>query len=69
MKIVVRTGTRKCAKRREVGKGNFMSPHTDMQERDERWELASRAAGEGIWDWDMRSNRVYQSDCWFEPFG
>ena len=46
-----------------------MSPHTDMQERDERWELASRAAGEGIWDWDMRSNRVYRSDCWFEIFG
>ena len=35
-----------------------MSLHTDMQERDERWELASRAAGEGIWDWDMRSHLV-----------
>lgn len=46
-----------------------MSPHTDMQKRDERWELASKAAGEGIWDWDMRSNRVYRSDCWFEMFG
>jgi len=46
-----------------------MSLHTDMQERDERWELASRAANEGIWDWDMRSNRVYRSDCWFELFG
>ncbi|MHC1759656.1 MAG: PAS domain-containing protein [Negativicutes bacterium] len=44
-------------------------PHQKMQARDERWELASRAAGEGIWDWDMRSNRVYRSNCWFEMFG
>ena len=46
-----------------------MLPHQKMQARDERWELASRAAGEGIWDWDMRSNRVYRSNCWFEMFG
>lgn len=37
--------------------------------RDERWELASQAANEGIWDWDMRTNKVYRSDCWFRMFG
>ena len=26
-------------------------PHQDLHQRDERWELASRAAQEGIWDW------------------
>ena len=40
-----------------------------MLERDERWELASRAAQDGIWDWDFRTNQVYRSDTWFEMFG
>lgn len=44
-------------------------PDKEMQERDERWELASRAAQEGIWDWDLRTNKVYRSDYWFEMFG
>ena len=41
----------------------------EMRERDERWELASRAANEGIWDWDLRTNKVYRSEHWFEMFG
>lgn len=44
-------------------------PHSDMHQREERWELASRAAKEGIWDWDLQINRVYRSDTWFELFG
>ena len=44
-------------------------PHQDMHQRDERWELASRAAQEGIWDWDLRTNKVYRSETWFELFG
>lgn len=41
----------------------------EMKKRDERWELASRAAQEGIWDWDLRTQRVYRSDYWFKLFG
>ena len=41
----------------------------DATKRDERWELASRAAHEGIWDWDLRTNKVYRSEYWFEMFG
>lgn len=41
----------------------------EVQGRDERWELASRAANEGIWDWDLRTNKVYRSAYWFEMFG
>jgi len=36
---------------------------------DERWELASWASNEGIWDWDMRTNKVYRSDRWYQMFG
>ena len=41
----------------------------ETQGLDERWELASRAANEGIWDWDLRTNKVYRSAYWFEMFG
>ena len=41
----------------------------EMRERDERWELASWAANEGIWDWNLRTNKVYRSDRWFMMFG
>lgn len=35
----------------------------------ERWELASQAAQEGIWDWDLKTNKVYRSNYWFKMFG
>ena len=50
-------------------KERFAVSDNDIQERDERWELASQAANEGIWDWDMRTNKVYRSDLWFRLFG
>ena len=49
--------------------GGLCLAHQDMHQRDERWELASRAAQEGIWDWDLRTNKVYRSETWFELFG
>ena len=41
----------------------------DPRKQDERWELASWAANEGIWDWDMRTNQVYHSAVWYRMFG
>lgn len=41
----------------------------DPRNKDDRWELASWAANEGIWDWDIRTNKVYRSDFWFRLFG
>lgn len=43
--------------------------HREREQRDDRWELASQAAQEGIWDWDLRTQRVYRSDYWFSLFG
>lgn len=41
----------------------------DSRKHDDRWELASWAANEGIWDWDMRTNQVYHSAVWYKMFG
>ncbi|MEJ2590204.1 MAG: PAS domain S-box protein [Candidatus Thiodiazotropha sp.] len=36
---------------------------------EERWQYALEGAGEGVWDWDISSNRVYYSRRWKEMLG
>jgi len=40
-----------------------------LRESDERFTLATAAAGLGVWAWDMYNNRVWVSENWCRMFG
>jgi PAS domain S-box-containing protein len=39
------------------------------REREQRWTLALQAIGDGLWDWDLESNRVFFSTGWKQMLG
>ncbi|MEB3356756.1 MAG: PAS domain S-box protein [Synechococcales bacterium] len=40
-----------------------------LQASEERWQLALNGANDGIWDWDMRNNKIFLSSRWKQMRG
>ena len=43
--------------------------HAISHQKAERYALAARAADDGIWDWDLRTDRLYLSPQWHAILG
>jgi PAS domain S-box-containing protein len=40
-----------------------------LKASEERWQLALKGANDGIWDWDLSTNKIFFSDRWKEMRG
>jgi PAS domain S-box-containing protein len=64
---------------RPLNGGGIVATYSDVTERheaenalresEERYALAAAGANDGLWDWDLGSNRIFLSDRWKEMLG
>ena len=40
-----------------------------IRESEERWQFALEGSGDGVWDWDVLSQKVFYSKQWKEMLG
>lgn len=40
-----------------------------IKENEERWNFAFTAIGDGVWDWNLKTNEVFYSETWAKMLG
>lgn len=40
-----------------------------LKSSEERWAFALEGSGAGVWDWDLKTGRVFRSARWYEIYG
>lgn len=40
-----------------------------LKESEARWQFALEGSGEGVWDWNLKTNEVFFSPCWKAMLG
>ena len=43
--------------------------NTDLSESEQRWKFALEGAGDGVWDWDIKTQQVFFSSRWKNMLG
>lgn len=43
--------------------------YSDLHESEQRWKFALEGAGDGVWDWDIKTDQVFFSKRWKEMLG
>ncbi len=41
----------------------------ELLKSEQRWQLAIQAADDGIWDWNLETDKTFRSDRWFTMLG
>lgn len=58
---------------RMVGAHMDITPYKEselsLQESEKRWRTAVDGSGDGLWDWNIKTNQVYFSDRWKKMLG
>lgn len=48
---------------------NLKETQLALKANAERWDFALQGAGDGVWDWDLKTNTVFFSDQWKRQLG
>lgn len=57
------------SRRQHQARCHLLAAQAALRENEERWRLALEGVGDGVWDWDIASGRVFFSSRWKAMLG